>query len=71
MAPNVRVFPRQAAMEGAYRGHAGIRRWWTDLLDVFPDFTVEVIEVRDLGDDMTLSALRFLRHGRRQRIAIR
>jgi ketosteroid isomerase-like protein len=62
MAADVEVFPRQAAMEGVYRGHAGIRRWWADLLDVFPDFTVEVIEVRDLGD-MTLAALRFHGHG--------
>jgi ketosteroid isomerase-like protein len=62
MAADVEVFPRQAAMEGVYRGHAGIRRWWADLLDVFPDFAVEVIEVRDLGH-MTLSALRFLGHG--------
>ena len=49
-------------MEGGYRGHAGIRRWWGDLLNVFPDFAVEVIDVRDLGD-MTLAALRFLGHG--------
>jgi ketosteroid isomerase-like protein len=60
MAADVQAFPRQAAMEGGYRGHAGIRRWWADLLAVFPDFAVEVIEVRDLGA-MTLSALRFLR----------
>jgi ketosteroid isomerase-like protein len=62
MATDVEVFPRQAAMEGVYHGHAGIRRWWADLLDVFPDFAVEVIEVRELGE-MTLSALRFLGHG--------
>jgi ketosteroid isomerase-like protein len=62
MAADVEAFPRQAAMEGVYRGHAGIRRWWAELLDVFPDFAVEVIEVRDLGD-MALSAVRFLGHG--------
>jgi ketosteroid isomerase-like protein len=62
MAADVKAFPRQVAMEGAYRGHAGIRRWWADLLGVFPDFAIEVVEVRDLGD-VTLSALRFLGHG--------
>ena len=62
MDPEVVALPRQAAMEGGYRGHAGIRRWWGDLLNVFPDFAVEVIDVRDLGD-MTLAALRFLGHG--------
>ena len=37
-------------MEGRYHGHDGIRRWWENLLDTFPDFTIEVIEVRDLGN---------------------
>ena len=36
------AIPRAVAMEGSYRGHDGIRRWWKDLFDVFPDFTVEV-----------------------------
>jgi ketosteroid isomerase-like protein len=45
------------AMEGAYHGHAGIRRWWHNLFDVFPDFAVEVVEVRDSRDE-TLATLR-------------
>ncbi len=52
-----------AAMEGGYHGHAGIRRWWQNLLDVFPDFNVEVVEVRDLGGDSTLATLRTGGHG--------
>jgi ketosteroid isomerase-like protein len=63
MDADVEIFPRQAAMEGSYyRGHAGIRRWWGDLLDVFPDFAIEVVGVRVLGDT-TLAVLRFLGHG--------
>ncbi len=62
MDPDVEAVPRQAAVEGVYPGHAGIRQWWADLLDVLPDFAVEVFEVRDLGD-MTLAAVRFLGHG--------
>jgi ketosteroid isomerase-like protein len=50
--------PLLVEMEGAYRGHDGMRRWWENLLDVFPDFTVEVAEVRDLGD-VTLGRLRY------------
>jgi|ERR671911_1620284 ketosteroid isomerase-like protein len=49
-------------MEGDYHGHAGIRRWWESLLDVFPDFAIEVIEVRDFGD-WTLGTLRIRGHG--------
>jgi ketosteroid isomerase-like protein len=44
------------AMEGAYPGHAGIRRWWHHLFDVSPDYAVEVVEVRDSGDQ-TLATL--------------
>jgi ketosteroid isomerase-like protein len=54
---------RAAAMEGGqYHGHDGIRRWWKEQLDVFPDFTVEVREVRDLGD-VTVAVLHNRAHG--------
>jgi ketosteroid isomerase-like protein len=41
----------ERALEGVgpYRGHAGIRRWWRDL-EVVPDISVELEEVRDLGE---------------------
>ena len=34
---------------------AGVRRWWAQLLDAFPDFHVEILEVRDLGEFMVLA----------------
>jgi ketosteroid isomerase-like protein len=37
-------------MEGSYHGHEGVRRYWRDVLAASPDFTVEIVEVRDLGD---------------------
>ena len=40
-------------MEGDayYRGHDGVREWWRTLLAVFPDFSVEVLDMcADLGD---------------------
>ena len=52
---DVEAFPRLAAVEGGYRGHDGIRRWWAQLLDAFPDFHVEIVEVRDLGEFMVLA----------------
>ena len=45
---------RLAQMEGAYRGHEGIRRWWNDLLGAIPDYKVEVDEVREI-DSFTLA----------------
>jgi ketosteroid isomerase-like protein len=56
------VESRLAAMEGAYRGHDGLRRWWDSLLGAFPDYTAELEEVRDLGD-MTLGHTRGWGHG--------
>jgi hypothetical protein len=57
MDEEVEADSRLAAVEGGYRGHDGIRRWWKNMFDGFPDFTIELVEVRDLGD-LTLGVLR-------------
>jgi ketosteroid isomerase-like protein len=62
MDAGVEASPRLAAVEGGYHGHDGIRRWWKSLLDAIPDFTAEVIEVRELGD-VTLTKLHTSGHG--------
>ena len=53
---------RLAAMEGGYDGHAGIRRWWSTILDASPDRVIEIVEVRDLGD-VTLTRAQARGHG--------
>ncbi len=55
-----RVIP--VAGDVHYRGHDGIREWWKDLLAVFPDFRVELLKTRDLGD-WTVIAARVSGHG--------
>jgi ketosteroid isomerase-like protein len=35
---DVEAFPILSGMEGGYRGHDGIRRWWAGLTGTFPDF---------------------------------
>jgi ketosteroid isomerase-like protein len=56
--PDVVGVSRVLAIEkGSYRGYQGTREWWNNLLDVFPDFTIEVISVRDAGQ-LTVSELR-------------
>jgi ketosteroid isomerase-like protein len=60
--PDVEAGSRLFSVEGGYHGHEGIRRWWENLLDAFPDFTVKVGEVLELGD-VTVAALRVRGHG--------
>ena len=64
MADDVEAVPRSGAMEGesSYRRQEGVRRWWNSLFDVFPDYRIEVVDVRDLGD-LTLAAIRLRGHG--------
>jgi ketosteroid isomerase-like protein len=51
------------AMEGAYRGHEGIRRWWQHFHETFPDWHADVEDVRAPGE-MTIARLRVSGHGR-------
>jgi ketosteroid isomerase-like protein len=50
MHDEVEIEPRLGALEGEYRGHEGVRRWWSNLLDFLPDYTAEIEELHDLGD---------------------
>jgi ketosteroid isomerase-like protein len=62
MHDEVEIEPRLGALEGDYRGHEGVQRWWSDLLDFLPDYTAEITEVQDFGD-MTLGQIRGRAHG--------
>lgn len=50
------------SVDGGYRGPDGFRRWWNDVFDTFPDYTVVVEEVRDLGNT-TLAGIRLQGYG--------
>ena len=58
----IEVESRLVAMEGGYHGHEGLRRWWEDFLGAFPDYDLELEELRDLGD-VTLGHMRGWGHG--------
>jgi SnoaL-like domain len=62
MDAEVDAVSRLAAVEGGYHSHDGIRRWWQNLLDAFPDFAIEIVEVCDPGD-LTLATLRIHARG--------
>ena len=62
MDDEVEAVSRLVAIEGGLTGHDGIRRWWTSWFDVWPDYRIDIVEVRDLGDT-TLATLRAHGHG--------
>ena len=37
-----------------YRGHDGLRSWWESVVDVFPDWTPQADDARELGDRVLL-----------------
>lgn len=59
---DVEAVPVLAAMEGDYHGHDGIRRWWAGLLGTFPDFSAEILDLRD-DDDLTIATVRLRGRG--------
>jgi ketosteroid isomerase-like protein len=52
--PDVEFTPYERAIEGLgpYRGGDDVRRWWEEALQILPDFSVELHEARDLGDQV-------------------
>jgi hypothetical protein len=50
MDEQIEVESRLAAVEGAYSGHEGLRRWWDDVSETLPDYRVEVLDARQIGD---------------------
>lgn len=62
MDEHVESVSRIVAMEGALHGHDGIRRWWDNWFDAFPDYEIEVAGVRDFGD-VVITTIRALGHG--------
>jgi ketosteroid isomerase-like protein len=48
----------QQAMEGedgVFRGHEGLRRWLGDLHDLYEEFESEVVDIRDVGDQVVVA----------------
>jgi ketosteroid isomerase-like protein len=49
--PDVQVLSLMTEADGsAYCGHEGVRRWFETVMDVFPDATPEMCEVRETAN---------------------
>lgn len=53
--PDVELEAARSTLEGAYRGHDGIRRWAAELVEFAPDYALLPDEVRVDGDEVTVS----------------
>ena len=50
MDEQVEFIPRRAAVQGAFRGHRGVRDYLADTAENFDHYQVRNEEMRDLGD---------------------
>ena len=41
-------------VEGVYRGHEGLRTWWENVVDVFPDWQPQIEDAREMDDRVLL-----------------
>ncbi|MDQ3728743.1 MAG: hypothetical protein M3355_04050, partial [Actinomycetota bacterium] len=62
MGKDVEAVSRIVAVEGGLHGHDGIRRWWDNWRETFPDYKLEVVEMRDL-EDVTIATFSAVGHG--------
>jgi hypothetical protein len=69
MDEEVESVSRITAVEGEFQGHAGIRRWWESWLEAFPDYDIEVVEARAVGDAV-MATIRAVGHGGGSRVPV-
>ena len=50
MDADVEAASRIVAVEGGLHGHDGVRRWWSSWFEVWPDYQIAVVGMRDAGD---------------------
>jgi ketosteroid isomerase-like protein len=62
MDEDVESVSRIVAMEGGLHGHDGVRRWWKSWFDTFPDYRLEIVEMRDRRD-VVVATVRAVGHG--------
>ena len=50
--PEVEFTSLVLEIEGTYRGHEGARSWWDSVVAVFPDWSPQVVEARQVGEQV-------------------
>jgi ketosteroid isomerase-like protein len=60
---DVEVMSFLTVVEGGYHGHEGVRRYWNDFHEIFPDWHSEVLDVRAVRNEVTLARLQLRGRG--------
>jgi ketosteroid isomerase-like protein len=63
MDEDVEIHSFLVAMEGEFRGHEGVRRWWQSFQELLPDWHAEVEAIESQGDAV-IARLHVAGHGR-------
>jgi ketosteroid isomerase-like protein len=53
-----------------YRGHDGVRRWFTDMADLWREWRNEIEELVEVGPDMVAARIRFIAVGRESGVPV-
>ena len=67
---DVRMENPMMAIEGAYEGPEGIRRFFADVLDTAPDFRITIERLESIGTDRVLGFMRLNLSGRASGISL-
>jgi ketosteroid isomerase-like protein len=62
MDKDVEVVSRIVAVEGGLHGHDGVRSWWANWFETWPDYKIKVGGMRDMGD-VTIATLHAVGQG--------
>jgi ketosteroid isomerase-like protein len=64
MDDDVEAVSRLVRVEGDFHGHDGVRRWWESVFSVWPDYSIEVLEMLHF-EDLAIAAIRTRGHAAR------
>jgi ketosteroid isomerase-like protein len=56
--------------QGMYRGHEGVTRFWAEQEDVWAEFSIEIVETIDIGDERIVTVNTVRGRGRGSGIAL-
>ena len=71
LRPDAELVPLRAVLEGTvYRGHEGLRQWFSDMAEDWNELRIDPYEVRSLADGRVLVLARFHARGKSSGVSL-